>query len=231
MMTEPLAEQSLAALLHLASPALPLGAFSYSQGLEAAAAAGDVRDEATARRWIEDGLLHSFGRCELPVFALQYESWARGAADAVLRRDPWFRATRDTSELLAETEQMGWAAVQLARDLGVSSVAIREALLGMRPIALPTAMAFLAWAQGVPVEPATIGYAFAWLENQANAAGKIVPLGQTAVQRILFALRGSAAQQARRAHGISDDAIETFAPRLALRSAQHETQYTRLFRS
>jgi urease accessory protein len=227
MNTEPIAEQSLAALLHLSSPALPLGAFSYSQGLEAAVEAKDVRDEMTARGWVEDGLLHGFGRCELPVLALQYDAWSRHASEELKQRDAWFRASRETCELLAETEQMGWAAVQLARDLGVAATP----LAAMRPVALPTAMAFLACAQGVPSAMALIGYAFTWLENHATAAGKSVPLGQGAVQRIVFALRGTAVQQARRALGMKDDDLETFAPRLALRSAQHETQYTRLFRS
>jgi len=231
MNTEPLGEQSLAALLHLASPALPLGAFSYSQGLESAIVAGDVREEGTAQRWIADGLIHGFGRCELPVYALQHDAWARGAIDEVARRDACFRAMRETAELLAETEQMGWAAVQLGRDLALGPAATRAALLAMRPAALPTAMAFLAWAQGIPAALALIGYAFAWLENQATAAGKTVPLGQSAVQRIVYALRGTAAEQARRALGLRDDDLETFAPRIALRSAQHETQYTRLFRS
>lgn len=231
MNTEPLAEQSLAALLHLASPQLPLGGFSYSQGLEAAVEAGDVRDEASAQCWIEDGLAHAFGRCELPVFALQCAAWTRGAYEEAANRDVWFRASRETAELLAETEQMGWAAVQLGRDLALGAPAARDALLGMKPIALPTAMAFFATAQGVPAEVAPLGYAFAWLENQATAAGKLVPLGQAAVQRTIYALRGTAVEQARRARGLRDADLETFAPRLALRSAQHETQYTRLFRS
>jgi urease accessory protein len=231
MNTEPLAEHALVALLHLASPALPLGAFSYSQGLEAAVEAKDVSDEATARRWIADGLAHGFGRCELPVFGLQYGAWSHGASDAVAQRDAWFRASRETAELLAETEQMGWAAAQLARELALGPEACREVLRAMRPIALPTAMAFLAWAQGIPKTMALIGYAFAWLENQATAAGKAVPLGQSAVQRIVHALRGTAVEQARRARAIKDDDLETFSPRLAIRSARHETQYTRLFRS
>ncbi len=231
MITEPLAAQSLGALLHLASPALPLGAFSYSQGLEAAVAAGDVGDAAAATRWIEDGLWHSFGRSELPVFALQHAAWERGATAELARRDAWFRAARETAELVAETEQMGWAAAQLARGLELGPPLARAALLGLRPVALPTAMAFLAWAQGVPAEPALIGYAFTWLENQATAAGKAVPLGHNAVQRLVFQLRGTAVRQAVRAARRGDDELETFAPRLALRSAQHETQYTRLFRS
>jgi urease accessory protein len=231
MNTDPLHEQSLAALLHLASPQLPLGAFSYSQGLEAAVEARDVHDEATAQAWIADGLVHGFGRCELPVFALQYDAWTRGAHDEVNNRDAWFRASRETAELLAETAQMGWAAVQLARDLALGAPQARDALLGMKPVALPTAMAFLASVQGVAAEIAPIGYAFSWLENQATAAGKLVPLGQAAVQRIVYALRGTAVEQTRRARAMRDQDLETFAPRLALRSAQHESQYTRLFRS
>jgi len=228
MITDPPAEQWLAALLHLSSPALPLGAFSYSQGLETAVEVKDVTDEATAKCWIEDGLRHGFGRCELPLFTLQYHAWSRGAAGDAARRDAWFRASRETSEILAETEQMGWAAVRLVRDLRAG---MNAPALTLRPIALPTAMAFLAWAQGIPAAMALVGYAFMWLENQATAAGKAVPLGQSAVQRIVYGLRGTAADQARRALGMTDNDLETFSPLLALRSAQHETQYTRLFRS
>jgi urease accessory protein len=221
--------EDLVSLLQLASPALPLGAFSYSQGLEAVIEAGLVRDENTARSWITSGLLEVLGRCELPVLFAQMTSWQMNALDDLKRVDHWFRITRETKELREETEQIGWSLVRLALSLEISDATRRQELADMRPISFPSAYAFVAQGLELNPEAAATAYAFSWIENQVSVAVKTVPLGQSAGQKILLALRPvvkRALEQPRQLEGVS-----TLAPHLAILSARHETQYSRLFRS
>ena len=221
--------EDLVSLLQLASPALPLGAFSYSQGLETAIEAGIVRDETTTRSWITSGLLEVLGRCELPVLFAQFTSWQTHAVADLKRVDHWFRVTRETKELREETEQMGWSLVRLALSLEINDSPRRKTLAEMRPIGLPSAYAFVAQGLQLNSEAAAAAFAFSWVENQVSVALKTVPLGQSAGQRILMALRAvvkRALEQPRELERVS-----TFTPHLAILSARHETQYSRLFRS
>lgn len=205
---------SLARLLQLASPALPVGAYSYSQGLEAAIDAGIVLDSDSARTWISDVLELSVARMEAQVLRAQI-------ADPTQERNDFFVATRETAELRAETLQMGSALSRLLGDLGVS-------VLVENP-AYPTAYAFAVRRWKIEPVEAIVAYLWSWLENQVMAAVKAVPLGQTAGQKILLSL-------AERLEGLAQLQLEesswsSFAPGLALLSARHETQYSRLFRS
>jgi urease accessory protein len=218
------------ALLQLSSPALPIGAFSYSQGLESAVCEGLVTTEEQLQSWVAQGLEHSFGVCELPVWVLQYRHWSQAQVAQALTLDQWFRAARETQELLQETEQMGWAALALLRDLSQGSSNWTE-LLNARPVALPTVMAALAVAENIPLEQGALAYAFAWVEAQVSAGGKAIPLGQASVQRILRASRLACTEAVRRALTMQQSDLQTLSPGLAILSSQHETQYTRLFRS
>ena len=201
----------LARLLQLASPTLPIGAYSYSQGLEAAIAAGVVTDAASAGRWIGDVLELSIARIELAVLQRQLEQPRQETND-------FFLASRETAELRAETLQMGQSLAKLLVELGVD-VPIQQP-------ALPTAFACAARAWGIAPQDAAVAYLWSWLENQVMAAVKAVPLGQTAGQKLLLGLGGSLAEIARR-----EPQQTNFAPGLAFLSARHETQYSRLFRS
>ena len=221
----------LTALLHLASPALPIGAFSYSQGLEAGVEAGWIVDADTARAWIEDGLLHVLARGELPFVAHQLDRWRRHDAPAIAEADGQFRASREAAELRRETEQMGWSLKQLAQALEWGDEARRATLLSLTPLSQPTAFAFAAAVHDIAADAALAAYAFAWAENQVAAAIKAVPLGQLAGQRMLVAARAVIDEAVACALATSPDRINTFAPMLGVFSARHETQYSRLFRS
>lgn len=221
----------LTALLHLASPALPIGAFSYSQGLEAAVEAQWIVDADTARAWIEDGLLHVLARAELPFIAHQLTRWEQHDAMALADADAQFLASRETAELRRETEQMGWSLKQLAAALEWGDEARRATLLAMTPLSQPSAFAFAAAAHGVATDAALAAYAFAWAENQVAAALKAVPLGQLAGQRILVAARAVIDDAVASAMNTPPERINTFSPMLGVFSARHETQYSRLFRS
>ena len=232
---------ALCALLHLASPQLPVGGFSYSQGLEAAIAHGLVTDEASARTWIAQVLELGFARCEGPLWLLQWQAWQAHDMRALRAWNTWFLASRDSSEARAETLQMGWSLQRLllAVEWGGASFAPTRAALAALPdpeegVAYPTAFACACAAIEAAPAHALAAYAFAWLENQVAAAIKAVPLGQVAGQRILLALhplldRAVAEAGARAAH--SPPQLDTLAPQWSVLQARHETQYSRLFRS
>jgi len=221
----------LTALLHLASPALPIGAFSYSQGLEAALDAGLIRDADDARRWIEHGLADLLAAGELPFVAHQMARWRAHDAPALAAANDEFVASRETSELRRETAQMGWSLRQLCTQLEWGDAARRATLAALAPIAQPTAFAFAAHASAAPLDASLAAYAFSWVENQTAAALKAVPLGQLAGQKIVVALRAAIETAVERALATPPDALNTFAPQLGILSARHESQYSRLFRS
>jgi urease accessory protein len=203
---------SLPRLLQLASPMLPVGAYSYSQGLEAAVEAGIVTDAASAERWIGDVLELSVARMEAPVL------WRMMQGEAL---NDLFLASRETAELRAETLQMGHSLCRLLSELGVSGVPAGA-------IAYPCAFARAVRHWGIEPREALVAYLWSWLENQVMAAIKAVPLGQTAGQRMLLSLGGRLEAMAAQ---VPEYALSNFAPGLAMLSARHEKQYSRLFRS
>ncbi|MCX4149050.1 MULTISPECIES: urease accessory protein UreF [Paraburkholderia] len=221
----------LTALLHLASPALPIGAFSYSQGLEAAIEAQLITDADSTRDWIASGLTDVLARGELPFLAHQMERWRAHDADGLKEANSEFLASRESVELRRETEQMGWSLRQLCVSLEWGDAERRTTLASLKPLAQPTAFAFAAYAHDAAPDAALAAYAFSWVENQAAAALKAVPLGQLAGQRIIVALREPIDAAVTRALATPPDNINTFAPQLGILSARHESQYSRLFRS
>ena len=206
---------SLAKLLQLASPTLPVGAYSYSGGLEAACEAGLVTDAASAERWIGDVLEFSMARMEAPLLfrMMQNQEW-----------NEVFLASRESAELRAETVQMGYSLNRLFKDLGLGEVPVDEP-------SFPAAFAHAAAQWKIEPEAALQAYLWAWLENQVMAALKAVPLGQTDGQRMLLSLGNRIEGLVKKAMQMKDDEIGNFAPNLALLSARHETQYSRIFRS
>ena len=214
-------------LLQLASPTLPVGAYSYSQGLEAAVEAGLVRDAPSAEAWIGDVLALSVGTMEAPVFLRLAAAWSAGDVEAVAHWNAFFVASRETAELRAETLQMGYSLRRLLRDLGLEAAPLE----GFEEIAYVTVFTFAITRWSINSHEALAAYLFAWVENQVLAAIKAVPLGQTDGQRVLLALSERAQAIAERAAELPDEALGNLVPGLALLSSRHETQYTRIFRS
>jgi urease accessory protein len=225
-----IAVEELAALLQLASPALPIGSFSYSQGLESAIEAGLVYDPPSACQWIKSGLRELIGRCDLPIFFRQYDHWAAFNEAELEYLDRWFVSSRETRELREETEQMAWALSRIACQLGVADEKRRAVLSRLGPRAYPTAFAFMSYGFKITPLAAATAYCFSWLESQVSAALKAVPLGQSDGQRILSELRSIVSLVVQTGDRPLEEAT-TFAPSLAILSARHENQYTRLFRS
>lgn len=220
-------------LLQLTSPTLPVGAYTYSQGLEWAAECGSVKNEAEAARWIGDALAHNLGRFEAPLAAALMQAWGDGDDARVAALNADFNASRETMELRAETVQMGYSLVRLLGDLDAFTQieSSRDRLLAVEEPAFPTAWTAAAAAWRVPVDQAIAAYMWAWLENQVMAAIKAVPLGQSAGQRLLSELGATIPALAIDAIALPEYAWSNFNPGLALASSRHETQYTRLFRS
>ena len=202
-------------LLQLASPALPVGAYSYSQGLEAAIEAGVVHDAASAKAWIRDVLEFSVARMEAPLFLRLMESHESNAL---------FLASREAAELRAETVQMGYSLNRLLPELGLQPLAIEEP-------SFPAVFAHAAAQWGIAPEEALAAYLWSWLENQVMAAVKAVPLGQTAGQRMLLEVAEAIPAVVEAAKRQAEGGLGNFAPGLALLSSKHETQYSRIFRS
>lgn len=215
-------------LLQLASPALPIGAFTYSQGLEWAVEAGWVRDSATLSDWLSGLMDDGLALLELPILKRLYLACA---ADDLAALERWARrlyAARETRELRAEERQRARALITLLGDLGIAqATAWRDRLRHCQ--AAPFALAATRWQIGL--EDCALGYAWGWLENQVAAAVKLVPLGQTEGQRAQLALAERLPGIVARALALADAEIGAAAPALAIASARHETQYTRLFRS
>lgn len=220
---------TLARLLQLASPALPVGAYSYSQGLEAAVEAGVVADAGSAGRWIGDALKLNVAKFEAPAWCLLYKAWRERDFVEVRRVNDWFRCTRETFELRAETVQMGYSLRRLCVELGEFDPASVKELHSMDEIVFPAAFTFAAVQWGIDERDGLVAYLWSWLENQVMAALKAVPLGQTDGQRLLLGLGKSLPEIAEEA--AATDRLANFAPALAIASSRHEAQYSRLFRS
>ncbi len=213
------------ALLQLSSAALPVGAFSYSQGLEGAIDDQRLRTPDDVAHFIGDVLRLVTARYEAPVWwRLRAALDAHDDAAFVAWNDD-FLATRESAELRAETLQMGHSMIALLRGLGT----VVE--VGIDPWTWPAAHAFASRTWRIAPRSALNGYLFGWLENQVLAGMKALPYGQLAGQRMLHALRPVVAEVASAASTLDDDELTTQAPGYAINSARHESQYSRLFRS
>ena len=221
---------TLLQLMWLASPALPVGGFSYSEGLEPAVEAGRVQDEAGARDWLLDQLALGLACCELPMVAQALAAWRAGDLSRVRALNDWLLATRESAELRLQAEQMGRSMAEWLKLRPEVPAAAREALAALPPT-YPVAFA-LALAHG-PATPheALLAYGFGWAENAVQAAVKAVPLGQSAGQRMLHALNAQLGALTTRAADLMDSDIGVSSLGQGIASARHEVQYTRLFRS
>ena len=228
--TEPLPAASLLQLIWLASPALPVGGFSYSEGLETAVERAGVATESIAIDWLSDQLGLGVARSDLPVIAQAVAAWRADDLLRIRQLNDWVLQTRETSELRAQTEQMGRSLVEWLRNHDGTNAA-HVAACGQLPPTYPVAFALAASQTGAGVRDCLLAYAFGWAENMVQAALKSVPLGQSAGQRILARLSRDIPAAVESAMALGDDERQSFSPMLAILSSQHEIQYSRLFRS
>ncbi len=219
---------SLLHLLHLVSPALPVGAYAYSQGQEYAVERGYLNNRHEAQRWIGGVMTHSVTHLDLPVLSRLYDAWQLQDAAQVEYWNQFLLASRESAEFELEDEQMGRALMRL-----LTALDIPAAVAWPRRQASSFANAFALAGVHWHIDKVELmqGLCWSWLENQVAAATKLVPLGQTEAQQLLVELMQEVAVCCAEAEQIDDDDIGAGLPALALLSAQHETQYSRLFRS
>jgi len=230
-------------LWQLISPSLPIGAYAYSQGLETAIEKNWVNNELEAQQWIKGVLQDSLGMLDAPLIVRLYQAWQAKDLKALNQWNQFLLASRESSELYLEDQQMGRALWRLLNDLlpaanGISKdnnmAAIKQYRELVKQIESPGyaiifSLAAIAW--NIPVDDSIRGFLWSWCENQVAASIKLVPLGQTAGQRILSALIADINDSVSKALVLSDNDIGTLAPGFSIASAQHEVQYSRLFRS
>ena len=216
----------LAQLLRLASPALPVGGYSYSQGMEWAVEAGWVKTELDAASWIGDLLSGPIGQFDAPLLTQLYAALHTGDDATACALDQRYLASRESRELREETLQMGYSMTGLLLALPEWQ---GQAVLNLQTWPARFVEACVRFDQ--TSEATLTAYLFAWLENQVAAAIKLIPLGQSAGQRLLSELIPKLADVVAAAPQREFCDWVSSSPALAIASSQHETQYTRLFRS
>ncbi len=222
---------SLLKLLQLSSPTLPVGAFAYSQGLESAIDAEIVTDKESLQDWLLDTLELSLKKVDLPLFKRLYQSWDDDNLEDVIKWNQNLFAQRETHELREEDYQLGLALTRLLNDLDVLETAIPVAIQKQHKLCFLTLFTLAANQWEIDQEQAANGYIWSWLDNQIAAAIKLIPLGQTDGQKALSALLPQIPRIVSEGLAIEDDNIGASLPMMAILSSQHETQYSRLFRS
>ena len=211
-------------------PALAVGGFSYSEGLEAAVEHGLVTNEDSAQAWLLDQLHLVQARSELPTVAQAMAAWQAHDTTRLNELNQWVLQTRETFESRLQSEQMGRSLLDWLRnhtDVDEARVLTCQQL----PPTWPLVFALALTTRQVGLRDGLLTTAFAWAENMVQAAIKSVPLGQRSGQRMLAALSADIPAAVDHALSLNDDQRQAFSPRLAILSARHETQYSRLFRS
>lgn len=223
-------DTSLLRLMQLSSAALPVGGYSFSQGLEYAIDSDWLSDSASIELWLAQQLNESIALIDLPILIRQlnplHKDKLHAVQESMLYWNAYILACRETAELRLTDTAMGAALMKLLADLDIyHSTWIKQ------DISFVTAFAIAAKHWQIPPQAACHGYAWSWLENQIVAATKLLPLGQTAAQKLLGQLLTQIPAAIERAESLVDEAIGSSLPALAMASVWHETQRTRLFRS
>ena len=213
-------------LWQLISPALPVGAYAYSQGLEYAIESGWVRDEADTAQWIEGLVSHALARLDVPLLSRLYVAWQEQNIVQVEYWNSLLLANRESAEIRAE-DQHGQTD---QNEAGVEPEPCQH-WQDDKPVSYATMFALAANHWHITLQDAATGYVWSWCENQVAAAIKLMPLGQTAGQRTLSRLITIIPDAVQLGLSLGDDDIGVASQGLGIASALHETQYSRLFRS
>lgn len=215
-------------LYQLISPSLPIGGFTYSQGLEWAVESGWVDSKTALSSWLQAVLEHSIVTLELPLLLRLLSACQENDSRRFSELCQWLLASRETSELRKEERQRGAAMARLLPQLGLD---IPQASIDAVKSTQLAGFAIAAHQWQISAESCCAGYLWSWLENMVMAGVKLVPLGQTDGQRLLLELSAHCPALIDQAWQLSDIEVGSSTPAQVIASSRHETQYTRLFRS
>lgn len=215
-------------LLHLVSPSLPVGAFTYSQGLEWAVECGWINDSDALRDWVGDLLRSAMTDLDVPVLARLYHAADSRDLEGLAYWSRYLIASRETRELREEEANRGRALASLLPELGVPLTSQQLSLVKGCQL---TGFALAAHRWHIPLRMAAQGYVWGWLENIVLAGIKIIPLGQTAGQRLIAELTGEVVACVDSGLVTDDEDIGASCTAQAIASSLHEIQYTRIYRS
>ena len=213
-------------LWQLISPTLPIGAFCYSQGLEYAVEVGWIKNEKTTAEWILGQLENNLSMLDVPIFLRLFDAWQSNDLEKIEYWNEIILASREADELYKEDITLGSAMIRFLHGLDISMPE-----LATKKLAFITTFSFACNHWSIDKHEAVHGLLWSWCENQVTAAIKVVPLGQTSGQKIMSSAIDSISVAIEKGITCNDDDIGLSAPGLAIASALHETQYTRLFRS
>lgn len=221
--------QALLKLLQLASPALPVGAFSYSEGLETLVENGTITTANAVSDWITQELRYGSVRLEAATLVRAYQAFQGQDLTALHYWNCWLSAVRETEELRQQSWQMGRGLTRMVEQI---EPGLRDAIATTgTPCNFAVAFGFTAAHWQIDLESSVLGYLQSWTTNLVNAAIKLVPLGQTTGQQLLLTLYPTLTETAQEVLTLQDDQLESSGWGLSLASMQHETLYSRLFRS
>ena len=221
--------QSLLALMYLSSPALPIGSFAYSQGLESAIDQEWIKNKADLEIWIQGVLEQSYQYLDIPVFFRCYDAWKNEDHEAIQHWNQFLLASRESQELIQEDVQLGLTLSKLLstidKVLPITSSSTKT------NFSFLTVLSYGSLALNIPKKEAAIGYLWSWMENQMTVACKCLPLGQSDAQQLLIGNMHILEQVALKAESLDDDELGNNLPGFTIASCLHETQYSRMFRS
>ncbi|MEO7855343.1 MAG: urease accessory UreF family protein [Rubrivivax sp.] len=217
--------------MQLASPALPVGGFSYSEALESAVEQGLVQSEAQAGDWLLDQLCLSVARADMAVMAQAFAAWRLHDLVRIRELNDWVCHTRESAELQQQARQMGRSMAEWLKNARVDDARVTQLATLPGAPTWPVAFALAAAQTEASQHEALLSFAYSWAENMVQAAMRSVPLGQSAAQRMLARLIDAIPGAVDDSLSRQDAQRQAFAPMLAILGARHEVQYSRLFRS
>ncbi len=229
MDTITLSDPNLLCLLQLASPSLPVGGYSYSEGLETLVEDGAIAHPENLKHWIEMELRYGAIRIEAAVMLRGYHSVQARDFQSLSNWNHWLSAARETEELRASSLGMGRSLMRLLVELQPQIQAIADAVGNSCNYAIAFSIAAAHWQ--INIQAALLGYLYSWANNLITAAVKLVPLGQTSGQKLLLELQPLLSHTTTQILNLEDDELSCCTWGLSLASMRHETLYTRLFRS
>ena len=221
--------QSLLRLLQLASPVLPVGAYTYSEGLETLVQSGVIHESAALIHWLNQEMGYGAIRIEAAIAIRTHQAATSHHPDSLGYWNQWLSAMRDTEELRQQSWQMGRSLTRLLEKLHPQASPLIAACGAPCNFAVAFGLTAAVWE--IPPQAALLGYLQSWAANLVNAAVKLIPLGQTVGQQILLDLYPNLEKAAAEIMTLKDDELENCGWGVAIASMQHEVLYSRLFRS